>query len=180
MLIVTTAGSSEASEKKTTEETAAATEETQGTAVNKLIINDAGAYAEEIYSLKVEDTHDTASVALLLETMGMKDVAGEYTVEIAPADDMKVLTVIAKPVVKAETKRAYDDNMEIIAQQLLALIPGVDQITWNYPVTSSDNKQETVSVSVDAEAASNEIGDDIRSFGDSQRAFEKLVKEQMR
>ena len=181
MMIAAVSGSSEASEKSGTKEKTEASESaSEETAVHRLVINDISAYAEEIYSCRVDDINNTASVALLLETMGMGEIAGKYTVEIAPADDMEVLTLTAEPVVKAETKRAYDTNMEICAQQLLALIPEVDKITWVYPVGGSDDKQEKASVSIDTEAASNSAGSDIRAFGESQKAFEKLVKKQMK
>lgn len=182
MMIVATSGDSEASEKKTEETKSAETssDAVEETSVSRFVINDIPAYSEEVYGCRVDDINDTASVALLLETMGMEDAAGKYTVEIAPADDMKVLTVTAEAPVKTEARRTYDSNMEICAQQLLALIPEVDQVTWTYPVTGSDDKKENAAVSVDAEAASNAAGEDIRAFGESKQSFEKLVKKQMK
>lgn len=134
-----------------------------------------GKYAQVVYSCSVEDLNDTAAVAGLLEAMDMEAVSGEYAVEIAPEGDVYTLSFALTDPVKEEKQTAFDQKMEKKAQQLLALIPQLGKVQWDYVVKTADGKEKAASVSVDTAAAKKSLGEDARDFGSSQRAFKELL-----
>ena len=68
--------------------------------------------------------------------------------------------------------------MKLCAQQMLVLIPGVQAVEWMYPVKSDSAEAEQTTVSLDVDGAKEGLSHDIRSYGKSAKAVQKLLTEQ--
>ena len=155
-----------------------------GTAGMEAVEIDSSAdHAKALFACKVEDINDTAAVAKLLETMGLEEAIGKYTVEIAAddegeEDDGKVLTLTVTDSVQKTDKKTFDANMQKYAQQLLALIPDIHRAEWQYTFASEEAQQEKAIVSLDEAAATEELGTDVRDFGKSEKKLLALLQQQ--
>lgn len=135
--------------------------------------------AKLLYSCRVEDVNDTAAVAVLLETMGIEDVAGKYAATIRADGDTQAMTIELQEPVQKAGKKSLDKNMENCAQQIMALMPSVGRVEWTYSLAStSKEEEETATVSLDEKAATKQLSKDVRKYGKSEKAFKKLLVKQ--
>ena len=143
-----------------------------------MVIDSSSEYADKLYGCLVSDFNDTAAVVKLLETMGLESVAGKYNATIKTEGDMHILSVSLEDSVQKTGKKVLDGNMKKCAQQIMALVPSVGQVQWTYSLISSGEADETVTVSVDEEAAAEKLSKDIKSYGNSADTFKALLEEQ--
>ena len=155
---------------------ASATSNEDALDVKAMEIETSGDRAEELFSKKVEDTNDTAAVAELLETMGMGEAAGEYTVRIAAEGEEQVMNLTVAGPVQSADREVFDANMQIMAEQLLALTSGVTKVQWSYPVLTADAREETVTVSLDQAGAGEELGRKVKNLGESAEKVRTLLR----
>ncbi len=134
--------------------------------------------AKQLYSKKAEDVNDTAAVASLLETMKLEDAGGKYSATIKADGDTQVMTIALQSSVQKAQKKTIDKNMENCAEQIMALMPSVGRVEWTYSLISAKAEDETVTMSLDEDAASKQLSKDIRKYGKSERAFKKLLTKQ--
>lgn len=155
------------------------TENSSGeTSVSAWDVNDSAAHAKALYKCAVSDVEDTASVVDLLETMELEKVSGEYKAEISSKDGKEVLALTLSEKISGKDKKVFDNNMKLCAQQMLALIPGVQAVEWTYAIESDSAEAEQATVSLDVDGAKEGLSDDIRSYGKSAKAVHKLLREQ--
>lgn len=155
------------------------TENSSGeTSVSAWDVNDSAAHAKALYKCAVSDVTDTASVVDLLETMELEKVSGEYKAEISSKDGKEVLALTLSEKISGKDKKVFDNNMKLCAQQMLALIPGVQAVEWTYAIESDSAEAEQATVSLDVDGAKEGLSDDIRSYGKSAKAVHKLLREQ--
>ena len=141
-------------------------------------VDDSAAHAKALYKCAVSDVGDTASVVDLLETMGLEKVSGEYKAEISSKDGKEVLALTLSEKISGKDKKVFDNNMKLCAQQMLALIPGVQAVEWTYSIESDSAEAEQATVSLDVDGAKEGLSHDIRSYGKSAKAVHKLLREQ--
>lgn len=141
-------------------------------------VDDSAAHAKALYKCAVSDVGDTASVVDLLETMGLEKVSGEYKAEISSKDGKEVLALTLSEKISGKDKKVFDNNMKLCAQQMLALIPGVQAVEWTYSIESDSAEAEQATVSLDVDGAKERLSHDIRSYGKSANAVHKLLREQ--
>lgn len=157
----------------------AVTEDSSGeTSVSKLSIDDSSEYADSLFACAVTDINDSASVVKLLETMKFEDSAGEYTAQISAVDGVQVLDLNLSQKISKGDQKVFNENIGKCAQQMLALIPGIERVQWTYSVDTADASKEEAKVSIDAEGATKELGSDVRAFGESASKFQKLLSKQ--
>ena len=155
------------------------TENSSGeTSVSAWDVDDSAAHAKALFICAVSDVGDTASVVDLLETMGLEKVSGEYKAEISSKDGKEVLALTLSEKISGKDKKVFDNNMKLCAQQMLALIPGVQVVEWTYSIESDSAETEQATVSLDVDGAKKGLSDDIRSYGKSAKAVHKLLREQ--
>ena len=155
------------------------TENSSGeTSVSAWDVDDSAAHAKALYKCAVSDVGDTASVVDLLETMELEKVSGEYKAEISSKDGKEVLALTLSEKISGKDKKVFDNNMKLCAQQMLALIPGVQVVEWTYAIESDSAEAEQATVSLDVDGAKEGLSDDIRSYGKSAKAVHKLLREQ--
>lgn len=155
------------------------TENSSGeTSVSAWDVDDSAAHAKALYKCAVSDVGDTASVVDLLETMELEKVSGEYKAEISSKDGKEVLALTLSEKISGKDKKVFDNNMKLCAQQMLALIPGVQVVEWTYSIESDSAETEQATVSLDVDGAKKGLSDDIRSYGKSAKAVHKLLREQ--
>lgn len=155
------------------------TKESNGeTSVSAWKVDDSAAHAKALYKCAVSDIGDTASVVDLLETMKLESVSGKYTAEISGKDGQEVLTLTLSDEISKADQNVFNDNMKLCAQQMLALIPGVQAVEWTYPVRSDGAEAEQATVSLDEKGAGEGLAHDIRAYGKSAKAVQKLLQEQ--
>lgn len=114
----------------------------------------------------------------LLETMELEKVSGEYKAEISSKDGKEVLALTLSEKIFGKDKKVFDNNMKLCAQQMLALIPGVQAVEWTYSIESDSAEAEQATVSLDVDGAKEGLSHDIRSYGKSAKAVHKLLREQ--
>lgn len=134
--------------------------------------------AGKLYEYKVEDINDTALVAELFEEMELEEIAGEYTVEISQEGETLVLAInVLKDVQNAE-KQVFDANMEMCAEQMLALMPQVGRVQWTYPVITDGSKEESSVESLDRVEFASNFGKAPEYYGKSEENLKKLLEKQ--
>lgn len=145
-----------------------------------MVIDSSSDYAKTLYGCLVEDVNDTASVVKLLETMGIEEIAGKYNATINTEGDVQTLTIAFEESVQKSAKKVLDKNMKICTQQIMALMPSIGQVQWTYSLISSEEAEETATVSLDEAAAGKKLSkDSIKNYGKSAGAFKKLLEEQV-
>lgn len=155
------------------------TENSSGeTSVSAWDVDDSAAHAKALYKCAVSDVEDTASVVDLLETMELEKVSGEYKAEISSKDGKEFLALTLSEKISGKDKKVFDNNMKLCAQQMLALIPGVQAVEWTYAIESDSAEAEQATVSLDVDGAKEGLSHDIRSYGKSAKAVHKLLREQ--
>ena len=155
------------------------TENSSGeTSVSAWDVNDSAAHAKALYKCAVSDVTDTASVVDLLETMELEKVSGKYKAEISSKDGKEVLALTLSEKISGKDKKVFDNNMKLCAQQMLALIPGVQAVEWTYAIESDSAEAEQATVSLDVDGAKEGLAHDISSYGKSAKAVHKLLREQ--
>lgn len=155
------------------------TENSSGeTSVSAWKVDDSAAHAKALYKCAVSDVGDTASVVDLLEAMKLESVSGPYTAEISSKDGQEVLTLTLSDEISKKDQKVFNNNMKLCAQQMLVLIPGVQAVEWMYPVKSDSAEAEQTTVSLDVDGAKEGLSHDIRSYGKSAKAVQKLLTEQ--
>lgn len=145
------------------------------TVVSKLDIDDSQEHASKLYENSVSDINDTTAVSELLDVMELEAAAGKYSVVISEEDGMQVLSLDLSEKIKRDDKKTFDGNMEMYAQQMLALIPGIDKVEWAYRIDSADKSEEKAVVSLDEKGASDILGKDVRNYGKSAEGIHKLL-----
>lgn len=176
MFILSMAGSGKDDENSSSESSASATSGLAEEAMTPLEIDTSQNYAKKLYGYKVEDVTDTAAVVNLLETMEMEAVSGKYTATVSTEAEAKVLALtVTEPVAKSD-KKVFDSNMTICAKELLALIPEAGKVQWTYSISSHDAEEEVCVVSLDTAGAAEELSKDVKAYGKSAEAFQKLLK----
>lgn len=148
------------------------------TSVSAWKVDDSAAHAKALYKCAVSDVGDTASVVDLLEAMKLESVSGPYTAEISSKDGQEVLTLTLSDEISKKDQKVFNNNMKLCAQQMLVLIPGVQAVEWMYPVKSDSAEAEQTTVSLDVDGAKEGLSHDIRSYGKSAKAVQKLLTEQ--
>lgn len=155
------------------------TENSSGeTSVSAWKVDDSAAHAKALYKCAVSDVGDTASVVDLLEAMKLESVSGPYTAEISSKDGQEVLTLTLSDEISKKDQKVFNNNMKLCAQQMLALIPGVQAVEWTYSIESDSAEAEQATVSLDVDGAKEGLSHDIRSYGKSAKAVHKLLREQ--
>lgn len=155
------------------------TENSSGeTSVSAWKVDDSAAHAKALYKCAVSDVGDTASVVDLLEAMKLESVSGPYTAEISSKDGQEVLTLTLSDEISKKDQKVFNNNMKLCAQQMLVLIPGVQAVEWMYPVKSDSAEAEQTTVSLDVDGAKEGLSHDIRDYGKSAKAVQKLLTEQ--
>ena len=140
------------------------TENSSGeTSVHAWDVNDSAAHAKALYKCAVSDVTDTASVVDLLETMELEKVSGEYKAEISSKDGKEVLALTLSEKISGKDKKVFDNNMKLCAQQMLALIPGVQAVEWTYSIESDSAEAAQATVSLDVDGAEEVLSHTIRS-----------------
>ena len=148
------------------------------TSVSAWKVDDSAAHAKALYKCAVSDVGDTASVVDLLEAMKLESVSGPYTAEISSKDGQEVLTLTLSDEISKKDQKVFNNTMKLCAQQMLVLIPGVQAVEWMYPVKSDSAEAEQTTVSLDVDGAKEGLSHDIRSYGKSAKAVQKLLTEQ--
>lgn len=161
------------------ESEAATQEATEAIAVEGVNVDASDTHAAALFACKVDDLHNSAAVAKLLNAMKMEDVTGKYAVQIAKKDGAQVLTLTTDLPVKSGNEVAFHANMEKYAQQMLALIPQLDKVEWIYSVETSGGEEQAEGVMDDA-AATEALGKAPEDYGKSERAFGKLLATQVK
>lgn len=133
-----------------------------------------------LYDRKVSDVNDTASVVKLLDAMKLEAFAGKYSVKITGTGENCKLFIEMKNPVKKSEQETFNNNMEIYAQQMLALIVEINKVEWSCPAESEGSPEESVTGAVDAAAATQVLGMDVKKFGTSSAEVHKLLLMQAR
>ena len=138
--------------------------------------NEPSRNAGKLYEHKVEDINDTALVAELFEEMKLEEIAGEYAVEISQEGETLVLAINILENVQNEDKQLFDVNMEVCAQQMLALIPQVGRVQWTYPMITAGSKEESSVESLDRVEFASRFGKAPEYYGKSEENLKKLLE----
>lgn len=128
-----------------------------------------------LYENRVSDIDDTAGIVRLLDAMNFENAVGKYTVKIYERDGIDVMSFEMSDTVAEADEKTFERNMGLFAQQLMALIEGIEKVEWNYPVASTGSPEESATGSLTADEASDEVGEDIHSFGTSASQLHRLL-----
>lgn len=163
----------EASET-TESETAASLEETTATPTEEGVGKD----AQILFNAKVERTGDSVAIARLLETIDLKKNVANYRVEIQSKKSPKSITITFDKTVATKERKAFDDNVQKYAEQILALVTDLDEVQWVYAEKKTDNKKEDVTVYLNTDGAETILKTNVKKYGESAKAVQTLLDQQ--
>lgn len=143
--------------------------------VKLMEVDNSAKNAGALFKCKVDDINDTASVAKLLEVIGLEEITGKYTVRIDKADGIHVMMLKIDEAVEKADKENFDYNVQLCAEQVLALVTDVRKVVWEYEVVTKDPKEESTVISIDTEGAGKELGKDVKSLGKSADTVKNLL-----
>lgn len=143
--------------------------------VKLMEVDNSAKNAGALFECKVDDINDTASVAKLLEVIGLEEITGKYTVRIDKADGIHVMMLKIDEAVEKADKENFDYNVQLCAEQVLALVTDVRKVVWEYEVVTKDPKEESAVISIDTEGAGKELGKDVKSLGKSADTVKNLL-----
>lgn len=143
--------------------------------VKLMEVDNSAKNAGSLFECKVDDINDTASVAKLLEVIGLEEITGKYTVRIDKADGIHVMMLKIDEAVEKADKENFDYNVQLCAEQVLALVTDVRKVVWEYEVVTKDPKEESAVISIDTEGAGKELGKDVKSLGKSADTVKNLL-----
>ena len=143
--------------------------------VKLMEVDNSAKNAGALFECKVDDINDTASVAKLLEVIGLEEITGKYTVRIDKADGIHVMMLKIDEAVEKAYKENFDYNVQLCAEQVLALVTDVRKVVWEYEVVTKDPKEESAVISIDTEGAGKELGKDVKSLGKSADTVKNLL-----
>lgn len=143
-----------------------------------MLVNSSVENSKALFESRVTDFDDTASVAKLLDVMKLDSAVGKYTVNIYNRDGLDIMRLDIENAVRESDKAGFDSTVEIYAQQLMALVEGIDEVEWVCPVTSDGSPEDTVTGRLNAADASEILGADVKSFGTSSSELHKLLMKQ--
>ena len=143
--------------------------------VKLMEVDNSAKNAGALFECKVDDINDTASVAKLLEVIGLEEITGKYTVRIDKADGIHVMMLKIDEAVEKADKENFDYNVQLCAEQVLALVTDVRKVVWEYEVVTKDPKEESTVISIDTEGAGKELGKDVKSLGKSADTVKNLL-----
>lgn len=143
--------------------------------VKLMEVDNSAKNAGALFECKVDDINDTASVAKLLEVIGLEEITGKYTVRIDKADGIHVMMLKIDEAVEKADKENFDYNVQLCAEQVLALVTDVRKVVWEYEVVTKDPKEESAVISIDTEGAGKELGKDVKSLGKSADTVKDLL-----
>lgn len=144
-------------------------------------VKDTSAQAKKLFEAKPADSGDSKAVAKLLETMGFEDTDGEFSVNIRQSGKKSTLTISVSSAVNVDDKSSFDDRMMKYGEQMLALIPDVNEVVWEYSVTGGGGETKTrgtdeaATVTLDEAGAKDVLGRDVKTFGESESAVKELL-----
>ncbi len=144
-------------------------------------VKDTSAQAKKLFEAKPADSGDSKAVAKLLETMGFEDTDGEFSVNIRQSGKKSTLTISVSSAVNVDDKSSFDDRMMKYGEQMLALIPDVNEVVWEYSVTGGGGETKTkgtdeaATVTLDEAGAKDVLGRDVKTFGESASAVKELL-----
>lgn len=133
--------------------------------------------AAKLYAARVESISDGAAIAKLAETINLEKEVGRYTMEIQKKEAPKSISIIFDMKVPEKKRIKLDEEIQGYAQIFLALVADAEQIEWEYQVKKKDGKTEEVTVFLKAEEATKMLGSNVKAYGASEEAVDKLLKE---
>lgn len=143
--------------------------------VKLMEVDNSAKNAGALFECKVDDINDTASVAKFLEVIGLEEITGKYTVRIDKADGINVMMLKIDEAVEKADKENFDYNVQLCAEQILALVTDVHKVVWEYEVATKDSKEESAVISMDTAGAEKEFGKDVKSLGESADTVKNLL-----
>lgn len=130
-----------------------------------------------LYNARVDQISDTAAVAQLTETIDLKKNMGDYMVTLQLTEKSNAMLITFDVEVYANEKTAFDENMHMYAQQLLALIADADAVKWTYTLNKGD-ETETIEGSLNKKKASEDLKLGIKDYGESPEMVQTLLNSQ--
>lgn len=130
-----------------------------------------------LYNARVDQLSDTAAIAQLTETIDIKKNMGDYMVTLQLTEESKEMLIAFDVEVYTNEQTAFDENMNMYAQQLLALIADADNVKWTYTL-KKENKTETIKGSLNCKKASEVLKLDVKDYGESPEMVQTLLNTQ--
>lgn len=168
-------GNSAASRDAATSGNSAASGSSRQSSLKPVLVDCSDQNSVALYDRKVSDVNDTASVVKLLDAMKLEAFAGKYSVKITGTGENCKLFIEMKNPVKKSDQETFNNNMEIYAQQMLALIVEINEVEWSCPAEAEGSPEDSVTGAVDVAAATQALGMDVKKFGASSAEVHKLL-----
>lgn len=129
--------------------------------------------ASKLYEIRNPYIGDMSANGRIAMYLGIASNLGNFqnslqTVEEPYGWTMEFVDAIAKT-----NEVSFNKRMTEYAYYLLALIENAGEISWNYTVEGEENERKTYTVTVDD--ATNYMGEEIKSYAQSERKVQELV-----
>lgn len=132
--------------------------------------------ALNMYNTRVDDIHDTAQVAQLVEATDMRKELGGYLVTLKLKDEKDILVINFEKKLMAGEDAAFDEVATWYAEQFLALVEEADAVQWTYEM---DGEKEKVEKTLTLEQANELLDvDNIKTYSDTPELVQTLLNNQ--
>lgn len=132
--------------------------------------------ARRLFQAKVDKIEDSTAVAQLLETINLKKKIAAYMVELQIKEEPKSVNIRFSKKVVQKDKDVFNKEVQLYAEQILALIADAQQVQWTYTLVSDSGASEDVTVYLNEQQASELLGANVKQYGASLKAVEALLK----
>lgn len=167
--LVTDIGGSEDLETKAT--TQPTTEKREASKQEKL-----SAQAAELFAAKTDTIGDGVAIAKMMETIGLEQSVARYAIELQEKQTPKIIKITFEKTVKEDDRIELDEEIQGYAMIILALVADVDEVQWSYQSKAEGKAAEPVTVYLKSDDATKLLNGDIKEYGRSEAAIQKLLE----
>jgi hypothetical protein len=131
-----------------------------------------GLLAGLLYGMKNPYVGNMPANEIILNTLNIRLSFGSYQNELQTGEEPYGWTLKFKDFVAEADEEEFNHTIKGYAYILLALIGNLGEVSWTY---QTENGAEIKEMTVTAEEASDELGEDIKGFSDSQIKVQELL-----
>lgn len=131
-------------------------------------------HAAEIYENRHSYIGDMPKNSALANAIGIGVDLGEFTNELQTAEEPYRWTIHFSAILETSNEAIFNEKMRGYAYMLLATVENADEISWTYMLKTEDGIK-TEGVTLGTMEANRLLGEDIKSFADSEEKIEELL-----
>lgn len=133
---------------------------------------DISSEAKQLFEHKNQYIGDASANGQLLRLLKVSEELGKYTMELK-TDQPPYWIQLNFEEVPADRDK-FEQLMQEKAYYILALVENADEVRYCYPYVE-EGKEKIVTGSITKEKASEDLGEDVKTYGNSEEGIQKMI-----